>query len=224
MSVGKILGGSVLAVVGVVVVGGLALPADYEVERSLRIEAEPAVVFDHIVDVYKMQAWSPWKAKDPSMEITYGDPRRGVGAWYSWKGPDSGEGKYTITSADAGKALTSRIEFVGMGESEGFWRLEQDGEGTLATWGFRGTNETPIIGPWFTLFMDSMVGPDFEDGLKRLAPIAKEDAAKREEASKAFADAAKGWKLIEGDPEGAAARAAEEFAKALEEAAKAQGK
>ena len=225
MGIAKVVGGVLAAVAGVFVVGGLVMSPDYQVERTMRIDAPPEVVFANVSDVEKVQAWSPWKAADPSMEVKLSDTKSGVGAWYSWKGDNSGEGRAEIIESVPNKTVRSKLDFVGMGSSVGYWKLAADGEGTKATWGFEGTDETPIMGPWLAMMMDNFVGADFDKGLKLLAPIAVADAKKRAEAEKkgkaaaaAFEDAAKGWKVLDGNPN--ADEAAKAFARALEEAAK----
>jgi len=39
---------------------------------------------------------------------------------------------------------------------------------TLVTWRMKGDMNTPVVGAYFALMMDSMVGPMFDRGLEKL--------------------------------------------------------
>ena len=72
MKLVKIVGGVAAAVLLVFVIGGAVLPKDFEVERSIVVDAPPAVAFAEINDLRGWEAWSPWQKRDPTMKITYG--------------------------------------------------------------------------------------------------------------------------------------------------------
>jgi len=170
------ISGIVVAVlIGLFLVVGAVLPKRYDVSRTRTIDAPPDAVWAHLVDLHAHEAWSPWKARDPSMVFTYGESAAGEGAVYTWTSDNSGAGTYTIVEAEAPRRMTTRIQFEGMGASDGYWRLEPAGEGTAVTWGFAGENGG-IMGGYFTLMMDSAVGADFEDGLARLDAAVTADA------------------------------------------------
>ena len=168
MSLAK-AGATVMAVIAGVIIGGsLLLPSGYTVERSIDIDAPPAVVFDFVNDLAKNEAWSPWKAADPSMVITVGTPSAGKDATYSWTSDSSGAGSLTVIESLGPKHVHTELNFVGMGKARGHWTFKPEGEGTRATWSLSGSIDTPIVGRWFNLMMDGQVGPMFEDGLRRL--------------------------------------------------------
>ena len=81
-----------LALVVVVIGIGALLPKDFAVERSIEINASPEVVFDEVNSLRKWSAWSPWLARDPSIENTYSGPEAGVGATVVWTSEEAGDG------------------------------------------------------------------------------------------------------------------------------------
>lgn len=40
-------------------------PGNFRITRSAIISAPPETVFEHVNDVRKFQAWSPWAKRDP---------------------------------------------------------------------------------------------------------------------------------------------------------------
>ncbi len=171
----KVLGAA-LALILVAFLGIAALlPAEYTVTRSQRIEAPPAIVFAQVNDVKLWEGWSPWAAMDPSMQTTYGATHIGQGASYSWTGDKVGNGQLTITSSSMADRIETHVTFDGQGEGNGEWTFVPDAGGTVATWTMRGSLPWPTaryIGP----LMDRMLGPQFEDGLRRLQTQAEADA------------------------------------------------
>jgi len=173
MKLNRIVGiaGIVVAVIiGLFIVVGAVLPKSYDVARTRTIQAPPDQVWAHLVDLRKHQAWSPWSARDSTMVYTFGETAQGEGAVYTWNSQDSGSGTYTITKVEPTRRMETRIQFDGMGASDGYWVLEPQGDATQVTWGFAGQNPG-IMGGYFTLVMDPMVGADFEDGLERLDKV-----------------------------------------------------
>jgi uncharacterized protein YndB with AHSA1/START domain/uncharacterized membrane protein len=175
MSTGRVVGivGIVLvALIGAFTIAGVFLPNDYRVERTLAVQASPETVYEQIIDLENHEAWNPWRTRDPTMRWSFGDSRRGPGAVYTWTSENSGSGTYTITEAVPHERVASRIRFEGMGSSDGYFLLEPRDGGTQVTWGFSGTNPG-ILGAWFSLAMDPLVGADFEVGLLGLKEAAE---------------------------------------------------
>ena len=161
-----------VTVVLVFVGGGLVMPRGYRVERTERIQAPVDVVFSQVNDLRKWEGWSPWKAADPTMKITYSDQPVGQGGSYSWKGDGAGEGTLTILGSVAPSRIETKIDFGEMGGSTGSWDFTHEDGVTSVVWGFSGEN-SGLLGGWLTLMMDGMVGPQFEEGLRRLKKVAE---------------------------------------------------
>lgn len=155
----------------VVVVGvGAFLPKDFRLERSIEMNASPELVFDQVNSLKNWNAWSPWIARDPSIESTYSGPESGVGAKVSWTSEKSGDGTQTITSSERPTRIETALDFGDMGQPNAHWTFEPSGEGTQVTWGLSGTTSGPL-GGYFAKMMDGMVGQDYEDGLARLKQV-----------------------------------------------------
>ncbi|MGB8331898.1 MAG: SRPBCC family protein [Polyangiales bacterium] len=163
----------VLLALAVLVVGiGAFLPKDFHVERSIEIDASPEVVFDLVNSLRKWEAWSPWIARDPSIENTYAGPEAGVEATVTWTSEKSGEGTQTITLSERPTRIETVLNLGEMGEPSAYWTFEPVGDGVRVTWSLNGTASGPL-GGYFAKMMDGWVGADYEDGLERLKKVAE---------------------------------------------------
>ena len=159
-----------LALVIVILGIGALLPKDFVVERSIEINASPEVVFDEVNSLRKWDAWSPWVARDPSIENAYSGPELGVGATVTWTSEQSGDGKQAITLSERPTRLETALDFGDMGQPDAYWTFEPSGEGVRVTWGLSGATSGPF-GGYFAKMMDGWVGADYEDGLVRLKEV-----------------------------------------------------
>lgn len=164
--IGVVLGVLIVALLGV----GLMLPASYDVERSRVIKSKRECLYDNVVDLEKNVVWAPWKMRDPTMEITFGEITRGEGATYTWTSSKSGGGSFEVVSVVPNERVETAIDFGNVGRSKGYWTFERQGVNTRVTWGLEG-EAAGIVDRYFILFMDSMAGADFEEGLDRLAQV-----------------------------------------------------
>ena len=165
--------GGIVGVMGLALIVLLFLPRNYRIQREIRIEAPPAIVFEQVVDLRKNPAWSPWVAADPGMQISYGPITRGVGASSSWTSSNAGRGSVRVEVAEAPTRIQNALGFGDLGTGEGVWTFEpvQEGE-TQVTWTL--TAHAPgLLGGLFAVMADTMVGPSFEDGLSRLKQVAE---------------------------------------------------
>ena len=56
---------------------GLFLPSAAHVERTMRIAAAPAAVYEIVNDPRRFNEWSPWFEKDPNARYTFSGPQSG---------------------------------------------------------------------------------------------------------------------------------------------------
>ena len=61
----KILLGIFVTLAVLFVIGGMLLPTEQHVERSVVVKADPAKVFSLVNDFREFNKWSPWAAYDP---------------------------------------------------------------------------------------------------------------------------------------------------------------
>ena len=168
---------SVLLILIILIVIGLFLPASFTVERSIKINASPEKVHEYVGDLVMWDEWTPWKEEDPTIVVTRGDKTKGVGASQSWVG-ESGDGALTITKDTPDEGIEYDLVFEG-GQylSKGAIMYDEiDAGETKVTWIMSGDMETPVIGGYFAILMDSMVGDMFDKGLNNLKAAAEESS------------------------------------------------
>ncbi|TWI66614.1 polyketide cyclase/dehydrase/lipid transport protein [Pseudoduganella lurida] len=174
----KRIAAAALVIVAVVVGLALTQPDTFRVQRSVVIAAPPARVFAYLNDFHRWPAWSPWEQLDPAMRRTYSGAAAGQGATYAFSGNhDVGEGRMQIVESTPAVLVAVRLHFYEPIDSEGDTRFElrPHGTGTEVTWTMSG--DSPFLIRVMGVFssMDSMVGPDFEEGLARLKTAAERD-------------------------------------------------
>jgi hypothetical protein len=177
----KLLARLLVGLVGLVAllaVIGLLLPGHYHVRRSTFISAPPAAIFPNIRDLKAWPKWGVWFERDPAMTIAYSPATAGVGAWSEWKSKSQGNGRMTVTAEEPPSRFDYRLEFPDEGMvSNGSLSLAPSGDGsTRVTAEIEGDLGRNPVNRWFGLFMDKMLGPDFEGGLANLKRISEAPA------------------------------------------------
>lgn len=153
---------------------GLALPSQFRIERSVAIEAPAEKVYPLVAAPAQWKRWSVWNQRDPKMQMDYAGPAAGAGARWSWRSDTEGNGTMEFTEAVPGQRLAYRLSFPEMGmQSSGLLRIEPDGTGVRVIWSNEGDMGANPVNRWFGLFMDQLVGPDFEAGLANLKRLAE---------------------------------------------------
>jgi uncharacterized protein YndB with AHSA1/START domain len=171
-----------LLLAAVVLIAGFAgyvalQPAQFRLIRSTVIAAPPAAVFEHINDLHKWDAWSPWAKRDPKAKLTHSGAPAGKGAVLSWAGNrDVGAGSMTIVDSRPAEAVAIRLDFTEPfnGTSDATFALKPEGAGTRVEWsltGRQGFFERAIC----TVMggMERILGPDYEKGLASLKAVAE---------------------------------------------------
>lgn len=161
----------------VIIILGLALgqPDQFKVERDIAIAAQPAKVYANLDDFHRWEGWSPWEKIEPSMKKTYTGPATGTGSSYAWEGKEVGAGRMTITDSRPAQQLTIKLEFTKPFQATNttVFELTPQGADTKVRWIMTGQNN--FVGKIMGVFadMDSMVGKDFEDGLRSLKRVSE---------------------------------------------------
>jgi len=180
MTLIKKIGWGIAILVVFILLVSFFLPGTVHIERSRNIQAPQPRVFGLVNNLKSYDNWMPWNRKDPNMiEISNGIDA-GTGASYSWKSKvkEVGSGTLTITESIPDKKVVTALDFGEMGTSFGGWTLQPTDNGTKITWFMDAKMTGPnffysIMGKYMGLFMDKMVGPDFEQGLDSLKSIAE---------------------------------------------------
>lgn len=148
---------------------------DFDISRSLFIDASPDRVSEFVTDFHKWRDWSPWEDVDPDLHRTYSEPASGVGATYAWEGnKKAGIGSMEITGV-APEQVDVRLRFLKpfKQDNEVIFELPPRDSGTEVTWRMRGRT-TGMLGLMSRLWpMDKLVGKDFEKGLAQLKAVSE---------------------------------------------------
>ena len=166
----------IIALIGVAFV----LPRTAHVERSITIDRPASEVFGVLDNLRQFNRWSPWFELDPNAAYTFSGPPSGVGAKFAWAGnKDVQSGSMEIVDAKPDNSLTLQLDFGDMGRPMARFALAPTTGGTRVTWSLDSTQPLAIdgkliwntIGRYMGLFMDHMVGPDYDRGLAKLKSL-----------------------------------------------------
>jgi hypothetical protein len=166
----KLVGG-LAALILLLVVVAFFFPRGYRVERALVIKARPEAILPQVADLRAWKNWGAWQERDPGMKLSYSAQTTGVGAWSQWESAKEGNGKMTISAQTATK-VAYLLEFPDMGtKSEGSIELVSEAGGTRVVWVDAGDLGNNPMNRWFGLFVDKLIGPDFERGLSNIKKL-----------------------------------------------------
>lgn len=168
---------ALIVFVVVLFAAGFLLPAQFKVQRSIDIAAPAGNVYALIVDPREWKRWAVWNERDPAMKIEYSGAASGPGARWSWRSKTEGNGSMEFTEAALDKRLGYKLDFPDFGmQSNGMLTLVPagpQGPGVHLTWTMEGTLGSNPMHRWLGVFMDKMVGADFEGGLRNLKRLAE---------------------------------------------------
>ena len=163
------------SVVLIVLALGATRPTRYLVTRSLVVDATPEQVAPMLTDLHAFNTWNPWDEMEPTSTKEYSEPASGVGAWYTWRGDQTGSGRMEIISISP-RRVDYGLHFTAPMEDSATVHFDLVPEGTTrtqVTWSMEG--EQDFMGRVFSVFvsMDSMIGKDFEAGLAHMKALAE---------------------------------------------------
>ena len=102
-----------VAIVVIVLVAALILPKNYRIQRSIRINAPSAKVYDYVRHLKNQDHYNKWVMTDPAMQKNFSGTDGTVGFIYGWNGnKKAGEGEQEIVSLKEGKEVISDVRFV----------------------------------------------------------------------------------------------------------------
>jgi len=158
-----------LVLVLILLIISFFLPDKVTVERSMVINAPSQEIFEKINTMRAWQEWSPWFEQDPTMETEFFGPGAGIGSGYKWTSRKLGNGQITITESIPYRLIGLELIFDQHGKSETGFILQPTREGTLVIWSMDTEMGWNPISRYFGLFMDLMLGSEFQKGLQNLA-------------------------------------------------------
>lgn len=159
----------------IVVIIGLLMPRKAYMKREVIIKSDKQRVFRYANSLKLfVENWSPWTDKDPEMETVFEGPEEGVGAVYNWKGDPKkvGYGTMKIVASEEPNKVVSFLSFGGRGDADVSLIIDELSPDELkVTWDFSADNGYNPIGRIFGSMMDKFLGPDFEEGLRKLKEV-----------------------------------------------------
>ena len=157
-----------VALAGIFAAIGLSMSNTYRIERTLVINGDRAAVHGFVGELKNWDAWTPWKAMDPEMEIILGDATSGVGATQEWE-DKTGGGRLVFFSSDVETGIAYDLYFADFPKVEAGMGYEAISENsTRVSWWMAGEIPLPVIGGFFASSMEYQVGPMFDTGLQNL--------------------------------------------------------
>ena len=163
-----------IAILAVVVIG-FFLPQTTQVERSISINQSTDKVFAIVNNLSRFSEWSPWHEIDPNTQYEFSGPESGVGAKMSWNSEHKhvGTGTQEIIESDENEKVVIALDFGQQGKPIAQIHTTAQGDSTEVTWKLLSDAEGNIIGKYFNLMLDSMLGPMYEKGLTKLKTVAE---------------------------------------------------
>lgn len=162
-----VLGTASLA--GIFAAVALGLPSHVTVSRSVVINAPESVIFPYLNNLHQFEDWSPWKARDPQLAVSYGGPESGQGARVTWssKKPSIGTGSMEISEAQPSRRIDLVVNFNGL-DGTSSYDVVPSGSGSKVIWTFGYESGTNPLKRWKALMLDGFVGAEYRTGLERL--------------------------------------------------------
>lgn len=156
--------------VAALALGTLALPRHVSIERTAVMDAAPEAVIELAASNSGYQAFNPYKDLDPNLRVEMFGPTSGVGSGFSFESKD-GEGQQTVASVTADRVVFD-IDLGPLGQpTQAISAVTVDGA-TEVTWSMDMDLGMNPVFRVMGLFMDGMIGPNFERGLANIADVA----------------------------------------------------
>lgn len=175
MKILKILLIVLLSIFLLIVVVGYLQPSTVQVKVERVLKAPTCVVFDHVNDLEKRVLWSPWSTQDTTMQITWGEKRKGLGASYSWQSQSMGNGTLIYIESDENKKVVSDLNFGEQGKGVASITLSEAEDGVLVSWELVSEIGDNPFNRLFGIFIKVAVEQSFILGLNQLEDAAKLD-------------------------------------------------
>ena len=149
---------------------GLALPSTAYVEREILIQAPPDQVFPHVNSMRRFHAWSPWTGIDPNTTYRFEGPEDGIGSRLRWYSVEEhvGAGSQEITVSRPNVEVQTDLTFGEQGGGKATFLLEAEGDATRLRWQFSTDFGWDLFSRYVGLMLDSMIGAAYDRGLRTL--------------------------------------------------------
>ena len=163
----------IVALVVILLVAPLFMSKDYQVEKSITINKPKTEIFNYIKSLKNQDNFSKWAKMDPNMKKSSKGTDETVGFTTMWEGnSDVGKGEQEIKKITEGQRMDFELRFEKPMKDVAQAYMTTDSVApnqTLVKWGITGHMNYPmnIMG----VFMNKMLGGDFETGLANLKAL-----------------------------------------------------
>lgn len=162
------------------VAGGILLPDEVEVERSLDVKRPPTTLYTVLNRPGTYPEWLSAASPDGQVTFRTDGPVSGIGARIEWAGDPRqwGVGWMEISKSTPGSRVESRIGVEGQGEARSAVHIMRVAGGARLTWVVRSdlTRDRGLFGSqvsrYFGLLFDRWAGSGMEKGLARFRDYA----------------------------------------------------
>jgi len=161
----------VVAALALLVASTYLLPRQVQVQRQATVPLSPAAVLALAGSNSGYQRFNPYRTSDPKLKVQLFGPDSGVGSGFHFESKD-GKGSQTV-AAVSDTAVDFKIDLGPMGQPTQRIEVSPTSAGTTVVWTLHADMGMNPIGRVIGLFMDKMVGPQFETGLKNLGQTAQ---------------------------------------------------
>ena len=171
----KYIGVLLLTLIFLFLILGLIAPKKVKIERSVEINASPALVQDILRRFSENKNWSPWEEMDPNVKTSLEGEDGKVGSRYLWEGNSQvGKGNQTITKIENG-LIENKLVFEKpmSGEAIVVFKIEAIDKGSKITETFDSESRYPMNALNLIMNPEKMMGPTFEHGLSTLKKYAE---------------------------------------------------
>jgi hypothetical protein len=149
------------------------LPSTSKIERSITIKAKPDVIYPYINSLKTWGDWTVWNKKtDSTLQVIYDGPDQGVGSKQTWKSKNMGDGATIITETrEPSNVKYDLLLQDGDFKTIGNIDLLPAGDSTKVIWSSLSYLGSNVFIKYFGLFMEPIMGPDYEKGLSNLKKL-----------------------------------------------------
>lgn len=165
-----------LAIVAVLfTIIGFILPSSRHLENSVETNRKMTIVYDTLNSMRRFRDWNPAVAGDPDIKINLSGPETGVGAKVSWESEEKaiGNGSWTISRSEPGKAVEYAIEDIDRGRNKRstftFTPTGKAGRNIQITQSYDVDYGMNLLGRFSGMYVASNVGEKMKIGLNSLS-------------------------------------------------------
>ena len=167
---------AVVAIIVVLLIVGLFLKKDFNIEREITINKPKQDVFAYIVLLKNQDNYSKWAKMDPNMKKGFTGTDGTVGCVTSWESEskDVGSGEQEVKKITPGERIDYELRFLKPFKATNTAYLATEAVSPVQTkvkWGFHGHMQYPFNIMCMFMNMDKMIGDDLSTGLTNLKGI-----------------------------------------------------